>query len=204
VTAAALADVEWLRRRHVDDGVDAIRIAAELGVSKVTVYKALRRHGLWRPTRRRIDRDWLWRRYVEEGATAPELAAEAGVTKQGVYWALRREGIDLEDRGVLRTSLPVRSLPIGPLVELVERHREDLDETGMPTMSWAELARRAGYWPRSLHQWKAAGLVPPAAADRLACALGTHPVLIWPEEWPAALGARWRGDRSQPGRTVPT
>ena len=104
---------------------------------------------------------------------------------------------------------PFRKLPIGPLLEEVERFgwrwgngeagrlpEHASDEHDHRPGSIAELARAAGYPVRSVHRWREAGEVPPEAADRLSCALGLHPVLLWPEQWPEVLEVRWRGDSS--------
>lgn len=160
-----LDDVDWLRRRHVVDGVDATGIAAEAGVCKVTAYRALRRHGIWRPTRRRIDRDLLWRRYVDEGVDAVTLARQAGVTRQGVYWALRAEGIDLEDRGAGGRAV---SRPVGPLAAQVR----------LAGLSAGEAAHLAGISRRSWQRSLASGRIGAEAADRLAVGLGLHPALV--------------------------
>lgn len=76
-------------------------------------------------------------------------------------------------------------LPIGPLVDEVERRRR------ASGASWTALCRSAGVCRRSMARWLARGDLPAAAADRLAVALGLHPVMLWPNEWPAALDAVW-------------
>lgn len=55
-------------------------------------------------------------------------------------------------------------------------------------MSQRDLARRAGIHERQIARWFAAGSVPDQSADRLAIALGWHPVLIWPE-WAEEVAA---------------
>ena len=63
------------------------------------------------------------------------------------------------------------TLPIRPLLE------RTADQTRR------QLATIAGTEPRTLARWIRAGRIPIAAADRAACALGTHPGEIWPEWW---------------------
>lgn len=53
------------------------------------------------------------------------------------------------------------------------------------TTTRRQLAQVVGVTPRTIHRWAAAG-IPLYAADRAAIAAGTHPLLIWPDDWAAA------------------
>jgi transposase len=44
--ADRLEDGAWLRARYLDEGMSCRQIAEELGCAKMTVYRALRRHGI--------------------------------------------------------------------------------------------------------------------------------------------------------------
>lgn len=83
-------------------------------------------------------------------------------------------------------------LPITPLVEVLEaRRRVEVPELVAGACSAQSMCRRAGVHTRSFYQWRRVGHLPAAVADRLAIALGLHPVLLWPEEWPDVLRRRW-------------
>lgn len=49
-----------------------------------------------------------------------------------------------------------------------------------------QLATVSGIAERSLFRWRAEGGLPEHQADRIACRLGLHPGLVWPEWWAVA------------------
>ena len=72
-----------------------------------------------------------------------------------------------------------RRLPLAPLYALgksvdalPDRH------DGFTTL---RLARLTGVHPRNFHRWRRAGGIPIFTAGRVACRLGYHPSLVWPE-----------------------
>ena len=85
-------------------------------------------------------------------------------------------------------------LPVGPLVELVDKelgtvaermvrihagwhtHGEEVGAVGLKEIVGPTLAR---YFYRA----RSRGYVTPSVADRLAVAFGTHPGELWPVEW---------------------
>ena len=83
------------------------------------------------------------------------------------------------------------ALPIAPLLEVLEMSAPG---HGHRPATRLGLCRRAGVHHRSFLRWVERGDLPPAAADRLAVALGLHPVLVWPDEWLTVLDRRWRPD----------
>ena len=72
------------------------------------------------------------------------------------------------------TTSPGR-LPWLPLGRLMIAYR----------VSMLELARRSGEHPRQLHRWQGYG-VTVFQADRLAMAIGHHPVEVWGSAWETA------------------
>ncbi len=91
-----LADRDWLSAR-LGDGVPLVAIAAQIGCHESTLRRAVRDHGLSRPTRRRYpqlgDRDWLTTRYVERRDPVDQIAAELGCSPGAVLLAVHREGL---------------------------------------------------------------------------------------------------------------
>ena len=51
------------------------------------------------------------------------------------------------------------------------------------SLSWDELADRAGISSRHLFRLLAARTVSELVADRVSCRIGLHPALLWPKEW---------------------
>lgn len=51
-----------------------------------------------------------------------------------------------------------------------------------------DLARAVGVSSRTIHRW-ARNDIPFYAADRAAIALGSHPLIVWPDQWQHALNA---------------
>lgn len=68
-------------------------------------------------------------------------------------------------------------LPAAPLKRELRRARRRYGDT------WDELAVRLRISPRTLTRLLAARDVPEQTADRMACRLGLHPVLLWPRQW---------------------
>ena len=68
-------------------------------------------------------------------------------------------------------------LPAAPLKRELRRARRSYGIT------WEELADRLRISSRTLTRLLGARDVAEPVADRLACRLGLHPVLIWPREW---------------------
>ena len=71
------------------------------------------------------------------------------------------------------------TLPFGPLEDhatgwLTARH-QDVDDTAIAVL--------LGVSRRSIAVWRRRGDLGLGLADRLACRLGLHPSLIWPEWW---------------------
>lgn len=68
---------------------------------------------------------------------------------------------------------------VGVISPPVDRRRFPLDPV-LARHTIAEAARAAGFHSAQLSRWKRTG-VPAAAADRLAVALGRHPLELWPD-----------------------
>ncbi|HEV8663679.1 MAG TPA: helix-turn-helix transcriptional regulator [Candidatus Methylomirabilis sp.] len=68
-------------------------------------------------------------------------------------------------------------LPAAPLHRVLRRLR------AAESLTWEELAAQAGVTPRHLFRLLAAERISEGVADRIACRLGLHPVLLWPTEW---------------------
>jgi transcriptional regulator with XRE-family HTH domain len=82
--------------------------------------------------------------------------------------------------------MPYFRLPAAPLQRVLRRLRAD------ESLTWDQLAERAGVTPRHLFRLLAATDVSERVADRIACRLGLHPVLLWPTDWLRAGAARDR------------
>lgn len=81
--ATKLTDKEWLRNKYIDEGKSGQEIADEIGVSKYSVYRALKRHGI--DTRKRtskypilMDREWLHDQYIIQEKSMKIIAEEVG------------------------------------------------------------------------------------------------------------------------------
>lgn len=88
-----LRDVDWLRRRYIGQGASVADIAAHLGCTAKTVYKALKtadipRHGPTRVHPALTDHDWLRRRYLLEDASLAVTVApmESRMSAAGTVW----------------------------------------------------------------------------------------------------------------------
>ena len=91
--------------------------------------------------------------------------------------------------------MPHFRLPAAPLQRVLRKLRTD------ESLTWDELAERAGVTPRHLFRLLAARTVSERVADRIVCRLGLHPVLLWPTEWPLA-GRRAEADRRRAQEAV--
>jgi hypothetical protein len=68
-------------------------------------------------------------------------------------------------------------LPAAPLRRVLLRLRDN------ESLTWEELADRAGISSRHLFRLLAARTVSELVADRVSCRIGLHPALLWPKEW---------------------
>lgn len=68
-------------------------------------------------------------------------------------------------------------LPAAPL------HRELYRQRRVLAVTWVELAARLRISDRTLARLLAAQDIAEPVADRMACRLGLHPVLLWPRHW---------------------
>ena len=68
-------------------------------------------------------------------------------------------------------------LPAAPLRRVLLRLRDN------ESLTWDELADRAGITSRHLFRLLAARTVSELVADRVSCRIGLHPALLWPKEW---------------------
>ena len=78
-------------------------------------------------------------------------------------------------------------LPAAPLRRVLLRLRD------AESLSWEELADRAGLSSRHLFRLLAARTVSELVADRISCRIGLHPALLWPKEWFRQEHPRRRG-----------
>lgn len=73
--------------------------------------------------------------------------------------------------------------PFAPLEPLIEDCWRPTTEQRMVQSSMNGKAHQVtGIRLETIARWRREGL-PPFAADRMACALGFHPGLVWPEWW---------------------
>lgn len=75
-----------------------------------------------------------------------------------------------------------------------------LDAMGRPRPSITAAAAMAGVDRRQLYRWRAAGGLSDREADRVACAMGTHPVLVWPDWLAGSLDTATADDQRFPPR----
>lgn len=68
-------------------------------------------------------------------------------------------------------------LPAAPLQRELRRQRRVL------SMTWTELAAWLHISERTLSRLLRARDIAEPVADRMACRLGLHPVLLWPRHW---------------------
>jgi AraC-like DNA-binding protein len=86
--------------------------------------------------------------------------------------------------------MPRHRLPAAPLHRVLRRLRT------AESLTWDQLADRAGVTPRHLFRLLAAETVSERVADRIVCRIGLHPVLLWPSEWPRPEHAEIPGSAS--------
>ncbi len=70
-----------------------------------------------------------------------------------------------------------RPLPAAPLRRVLLRLRD------AESLTWEELAERAGLSTRQLFRVLASRTVSERVADRISCRIDLHPALLWPKEW---------------------
>jgi len=73
--------------------------------------------------------------------------------------------------------MPHLRLPAAPLRRVLVRLRRS------ESLTWDELAARAGVGQRQLFRILAARDISDRVADRIVCRIGLHPALLWPREW---------------------
>ena len=73
--------------------------------------------------------------------------------------------------------MPHGRLPAAPLHRVLLRLRD------AESLTWDELADRAGLTTRHVFRLLAARTVSELVADRISCRIGLHPALLWPREW---------------------
>lgn len=87
-------------------------------------------------------------------------------------------------------SAPAPRYPIAPalhaIAAMADRPLHPIGHVGTcPTcpgcVSLTDLANVAGVEKRTAHRWVAEGGIPEPAADRLACNLGLHLDILWPD-----------------------
>lgn len=84
-----------------------------------------------------------------------------------------------------------RRLPARPLQTALRNQKQNQD------LSWEQLATQLGVRSRTLFRLMQARDVSWLVADRIACRLGSHPSLLWPDEWPDHPDERrGNGDRT--------
>jgi IS30 family transposase len=102
-----LDDADWLAREYVGNLRPAGEIASELGCSKETIYRHLRRHGIpIRPKRRamRLARngvdfdDAAAAAMYQAGASASDIAVRLSASKTTVFGALERQGVKIRSK----------------------------------------------------------------------------------------------------------
>src|SRR5436853_5529726 len=98
-----LGSKEWLHQRYIVECKSTDAIAKELGCTKHSVLRALRRHDL--VVRRHTsrfpllnDKQWLVSQYVTEERSLLQIASEADCTTGSVATALYAQGVTLRTR----------------------------------------------------------------------------------------------------------
>lgn len=96
-----LNDPVWLRTEYLDRGRTAADIATEVGSPHGTVDRALRRHGIRRPSHRvraAVPAEWLREQYVQGARSINDIAGELGLTPTSVRRALVEAGVAIDAR----------------------------------------------------------------------------------------------------------
>jgi transposase len=88
-------DEEALRELYREQGLSQDEIAEEYGVSKKTILRWLKRHGIRYPWR---DKDRMVEKYVEQQMNAREIAEEWGCTRSNILEWLHKHGIEVRGR----------------------------------------------------------------------------------------------------------
>jgi hypothetical protein len=73
--------------------------------------------------------------------------------------------------------MPHPRLPAAPLKRVLLRLQDS------ESLTWDDLADRVGVTQRQLWRLLAADDLSERVADRIACRIGLHPLLLWPKEW---------------------
>lgn len=94
-----LNDPEWLRTEYLERRRTGEDLAAELGVHRSSVERALERHGIRKNHRTlaAVPTEWLREQHVERGRTLRDLADEIDVTPTSIRRALARAGIPVNN-----------------------------------------------------------------------------------------------------------
>jgi plasmid maintenance system antidote protein VapI len=79
--------------------------------------------------------------------------------------------------------MPHSRLPAAPLKRVLNRLQAS------ESLTWEDLADRIGVTVRQLCRILTAVDLSEQVADRIACRIGLHPLLLWPKEW-SQLGIR--------------
>ena len=132
-----MSDVDWLRRRYIDDQAPVSEIAAEAGVHPATVHRWIAAAGIDRrgPVGQ-SDTSLLTRRrlaaWVRQGWSTRRIAAETGLAPTTVAEHLARHGlrtsetsIDVDEAAALYRagmSLPAVAERVGCHPRTVRRH----------------------------------------------------------------------------------
>jgi hypothetical protein len=106
-------DDDWLRREYVDGRRTVEGIADELGASRSTIVRALRRLGVEverrKPALDSIDPVWLREQYEEHQLSTKAVAALAGVSARTIMSALKYHGIRTRERTEVHRADPAVS-----------------------------------------------------------------------------------------------
>lgn len=88
-------------------------------------------------------------------------------------------------------------VPAAPLQRLIVRMKDGLG------MTWHEFGQRVGITSRTLQRAMASKTIGIYAADHMAVRLGSHPILLWPDEWGAAAIETCRKGGGRHGEASP-
>jgi AraC-like DNA-binding protein len=154
-----LRDSAWLRRCLTIEATPVRDIAAEIGCSRPTVYRALQAAGLrrddssYRPSYPRLrDTQWLRERYLVQGARMKDIAAEVGCGELAVRKAL------------VRAKIPLRGVPpIYPQLRDPDWLRQQYVEQ---RIDLPDIAAQLGCHPDTVHRALAAAGIPPTGPTR--------------------------------------
>ncbi len=107
----------------------------------------------------------------------------AGTCKRGHVWAGDNLYINPSGKRSCRACRRDLRVAGGSTDRRLMTHRYPLEPVyaAAGTDSPCSLAERVGINHRQVHRWRAEGGLTLFAADRVACALNVHPLLLWPE-----------------------